>query len=185
MTACWRRVIALAVCAALVGCNTPKSDNEDLQARYEQQQAANRQLVEENKTLQAQLTQQVQQNTYTVAADLLFTPGNFDVTPNGQATLNDIITRLRGLKNSKIVVYGYTDDEKPGASLRNQGINTNMDLSSRRADTVANYLRSHGVDPNILSAKGRADTHPVASNTTAEGRARNRRIEIVVEGPGS
>jgi chemotaxis protein MotB len=180
----WRAAFMLAGCAALTGC-APKSEYDDLQARYDQQQAANRKLVEENQALQAQLTLQAQQNTYTVAADLLFAPGNFDITPTGQAALNDIIAKLRGLKNSKIVVYGYTDDEKPGASLKKQGINTNMDLSSRRADTVANYLRSHGVDPNILSAKGRADTHPVASNATPDGRARNRRIEIVVEGPGS
>jgi chemotaxis protein MotB len=184
----WRNLGWLAPSCAvlLVGCEVPQSNYDQLQARYEQSQAANHQLQAENATLQSQLAQQAQQNTYTVAADLLFAPGAFDVTPNGQAALNDIITKLRGLKNGKIVVYGYTDDEKiGGASLKKQGINTNMDLSSKRADVVANYLRSHGVDPNILSAKGRGDTHPVASNATADGRARNRRIEIVVDGPGS
>jgi outer membrane protein OmpA-like peptidoglycan-associated protein len=65
------------------------------------------------------------------------------------------------------------------------GIKTNLDLSSRRADAVVDYLRAHGIDPKILSAKGRGETHPVAPNNTPAGRAQNRRIEIVVEGPAS
>jgi len=178
--------LALPLCALpLWGCVTPQSDYDQLAARYEQSQAANRQLQSENAALQGQLAQQTQQNTYTVAADMLFPKGAFDITPNGQAALNDIIGKLRGIKNSKIVVYGYTDNEPVGPPLKKQGINTNMDLSSKRADTIVNYLRAHGIDPNILSAKGRGDTHPVAANTTPEGRARNRRIEIIVEGSGS
>jgi chemotaxis protein MotB len=173
-------------CALLLsGCITAQSNYDDLQARYEQSQAANRQLSSENAALQAQLNQHTQQNTITVAADLLFAPGNFDITPNGQAALNDIAGKLRGLKNSKIVVYGYTDSEPVGPPLKKQGIKTNVDLSSKRADVVVNYLRAHGVDPKILSAKGRGETHPVASNGTPAGRAQNRRIEIVVEGPGN
>ena len=58
-----------------------------------------------------------------------------------------------------------------------------MELSSKRADVVADYLRTHGVNPGVISAKGRAETHPVASNNTPAGRAQNRRVEIVVEGP--
>jgi chemotaxis protein MotB len=172
--------LLLPVCLLLAGCVPPD------QARYEQLEAENRQLQADNAALQSQLAQQAQLNMYTVAADLLFAPGAFDITPRGQAALNDILARLRGLINSKIVVYGYTDDERiGGASLKKQGITTNMDLSLKRADVVVDYLRGHGVNPNILSAKGRGETHPVAPNNTPEGRARNRRIEIVVEGPGT
>lgn len=168
---------------ALAGCVTLQSDYDQLQQRYEESQAATQQLQSENAALEAQLAQQ--HNTYTVAADLLFASGGFDITPNGQAMLNDIVGKLKILKNSKIVVYGYTDTEKPGPSLKKLGIKSNMELSSKRADAVANYLRARGIDPNILSAKGRAETHPVASNEIPSGRARNRRIEIVVEGSGS
>jgi chemotaxis protein MotB len=178
-------LLALPFCTLLLtGCGTSQSGYDELQTRYEQSQSANRRLQSENAQLQSQLTQQTQQNMYTVAADLLFPPGGFDITPNGQAALNDIIARLKSVKN-KIVVYGYTDDQPVGPPLKKQGIKTNLDLSSKRADTVADYLRSHGIDPNLLSAKGRGDTHPVAPNNTAAGRAQNRRIEIVVEGPGS
>jgi chemotaxis protein MotB len=177
--------------ALLIASCTPQSNYDALQQRYEQSQAANQKLESENQTLQTQLQQgqpgqQNQQNTYTISADMLFVPHGFSISANGQAALNDIAGRLRGLKGGKIVVYGYTDDEKiGGASLKKQGITTNLDLSSKRADAVANYLRGRGINPGILSAKGRGETHPVAANSTAAGRARNRRIEIVVEGPGN
>jgi|SRR5665213_192071 len=179
-------LVPLCACAVpgIPGITT-QSNYDELQARYDQSQAANRQLSSENAALQAQLSQQTAQNTYTVAADMLFPRGQFEVTQAGQAALNDIAGKLRGLKNGKIVVYGYTDSEPPGPPLKKQGIKTNVDLSSKRADVVVNYLRTHGVDPKILAAKGRGETHPVAPNDTPAGRARNRRIEIVVEGSGS
>jgi len=168
------------------GC-TPQSNYDTLQQRYEQSQAANQKLESENQTLQTQLQQsqqgpQNQQNTYTISADTLFAPHGVSLSANGQAALNDIAGRLRGIKN-KIVVYGYTDDENVGPPLKKIGINSNMELSSKRADVVADYLRAHGVNPALISAKGRAETHPVASNSTPAGRAQNRRVEIVVEGP--
>lgn len=179
-------ILSVPFCAAvLTGCITTQTNYDELQARYEQSQAANRQLSTENATLQAQLNQQGTQNVYTVSADMLFAPHTFEITRNGQAALNDIAGKLRSLKNSKIVVYGYTDSEPVGPPLKKQGINTNVDLSSKRADVVVNYLRAHGVDPKLLSAKGRGETHPVAPNSTPQGRAKNRRIEIAVEGPGN
>lgn len=178
-------VLAVPVVALLLDGCTPQANYDELQARYNQEQAANQKLAADNAQLQTQLAQQAQQNTYTVAADLLFAAGNFEITPNGQAALNDIAGKLKVLKNSKIVVYGYTDDQGIGESLKKQGIKTNLDLSSKRADAVADYLRAHGVDAKILSAKGRGETHPVAPNNAAAGRAQNRRIEIVVEGPGN
>lgn len=175
--------VALAVALLLAGC-TPQTNYDELQARYQQEQAANQKLQDTNTQLQAQLAPEGKQ-TYTVSADLLFAPGDFDVTPNGQAALNDIAGKLRVLTSGKIVVAGYTDDQGIGESLKKQGIKTNLDLSTKRADVVANYLRTHGVDAKLISAKGFGDTHPAAPNNTAAGKAQNRRIEIVVEGAGS
>ena len=83
------------------------------------------------------------------------------------------------------MVYGYTDNTPVGPELQRQGIPDNLVLSTRRAATVANFLISQGVNPNIVSAKGVGDTRPVAPNDTPQGRAQNRRIEITVQGPGA
>jgi chemotaxis protein MotB len=177
-----KTALLVPVCALLAAACTPQQNYDTLQQQYEQSQAANQKLASENQALQAQLQGQGQQNTYTISADTLFAPHGVSLSANGQAALNDIAARLRGIKN-KIVVYGYTDDENVGPPLKKMGINSNMELSSKRADVVADYLRAHGVNPALLSAKGRAETHPVASNSTPDGRAQNRRVEIVVEGP--
>jgi chemotaxis protein MotB len=184
-----KTALLVPFCTLLVAGCTPQSNYDALQQRYEQSQAANQKLESENQALQTQLQQsppgqQNQQNTYTISADMLFAPHGFSLSADGRAALNDIAARLRGLKSGKIVVYGYTDDETVGPPLKKLGINSNMELSSKRADVVADYLRSHGVNPALISAKGRAETHPVAPNTSTAGRAQNRRVEIVVEGAG-
>ena len=140
----------------------------------------------ENQQLKAQLAALQAEQKYVEAADLLFPPGDYQLTPAGQAELaNNIVPKLKGLQNAKVVVYGYTDNTPVGADLKRQGIPDNLVLSTRRAATVANFLVSQGVNPNIVSAKGVGDTRPVASNDTPQGRAQNRRIEITVQGPGA
>jgi chemotaxis protein MotB len=142
--------------------------------------------VAENQQLKAQLAALQAQQKYVEAADLLFPSGGFQLTPAGQAELaNNIVPKLKGLQNAKIVVYGYTDNTPVGPELQRQGIPDNLVLSTRRAATVANFLISQGVNPNIVSAKGVGDTRPVAPNDTPQGRAKNRRIEITVQGPGA
>src|ERR1700733_3988631 len=115
-----RTTLALVLpCAVtLAGCVTPQSDYDQLKARYEESQAANRLLVSENQALQAQLAQQgqAQRRGYALSADMLFGPTDFDITPNGKAALDDIAAKLRGPGGSKIVVYGYTDDQPIGTA---------------------------------------------------------------------
>ena len=123
----------------------------------------------------------------TMATDLAFASGSYTLTRAGKAKLNGLLPTLQtGLgPNDKLVVYGYTDNRPVGAALKKKGVEDNLDLSSRRADAVVRYLTSKGVDANIISAKGRGDTHPAAPNDTAKGRAENRRIEVVAEQPQS
>jgi len=144
-------------------------------------------MIADNNKLKAQIAAMQAQSSFVEAGDLLFPEGGYRLSAAGQAELaNNIAPKLRSLPpNSKIVVYGYTDNTPVGAALRKQGVATNVDLSSRRADAVVNYLVSEGIDPTVISAKGRGDSHPVATNDTAEGRAANRRIEIVLTGPGA
>ena len=142
--------------------------------------------VAENQKLKAQLAALQTEQKYVEAADMLFPPGGFQLSPAGQAELaNNIAPKLRGLQNAKIVVYGYTDNTPVGPELQRQGIPDNLVLSTRRAATVVTFLVSQGVNANIISAKGVGDTRPIAPNDTPQGRAQNRRIEITVQGPGA
>jgi len=170
--------LSLAGCVSQSQYDTLAQINKDLDAKNV---ALQQQLDEQQK----QLAAMHQENKFVEASSLLFPKGGFQLGPEGEKELDKLVPRLKGLQNAKIVVYGYTDNTPIGADLRKQGVKTNLDLSSRRADAVVNYLQSQGVDPNIMAAKGRGDTHPVAGNDTAEGRAANRRIEIVLEGPGA
>jgi chemotaxis protein MotB len=125
-----------------------------------------------------------EQTLLTMAADLAFPSGGFSLTRAGKAKLDQIIPALQGLPpNAKVVVYGYTDNQPVGKALASKGIVDNLDLSSKRANEVVRYLTSKGVNPGVVSGKGRGDTHPVAGNDTKQGRAQNRRIELVVEQP--
>ena len=155
------------------------------QSAYEQQQqqlqAARAQAAAE----QSQIAKMQQQQKWVVAGDVLFPEGGYQLSANGKQALNQYVPKLQSLQNAKVVVYGYTDNLPVGPPLQRAGIANNIDLSSRRADNVVAYLTSQGVNSNIISAKGFGDTHPVASNDTPDGRAKNRRIEIVMEGPGA
>jgi chemotaxis protein MotB len=118
-----------------------------------------------------------------MAADLDFASGNYTLTRKGKKELDGVIPQLQGMPDSKVVVYGYTDDKPVGKSLQKRGIVDNLDLSTKRANEVVRYLISKGINPNVLSAKGRGDTHPAAPNDTPKGRAQNRRIEVIVNQP--
>ena len=140
----------------------------------------------ENQQLKAQLAALQAEQKYVEAGDLLFPEGGYRLSPAGQAELaNNIVPKLRGLQNAKVVVYGYTDNLPVGPALQRQGIPDNLVLSTRRAATVVSFLVSQGVNPNVISAKGVGDTRPVAPNDTPQGRAQNRRIEITLQGPGA
>jgi chemotaxis protein MotB len=134
---------------------------------------------------QAKIARMQAGNKWVMAGDLLFPQGGYQLSAAGQAALSQHAAQLTSAQNVKIVVYGFTDNTPVGPALQRVGIADNLDLSSRRAATVVAFLTSKGVNPNILSAKGFGATHPVAPNDTAQGRAQNRRIEIVLEGTGA
>lgn len=156
------------------------------QSSYDALQAQNQQLEAQNQQLQAQVAGLQREATFTEAGDMLFPSGGYQLSPAGQQELRtNIAPKLTGLQNAKVVVYGYTDNTPVGSQLQRAGINDNLTLSSRRAGAVVTYLVAQGVNPNIISAKGFGDTHPVAPNDTPQDRAKNRRIVITVQGPGA
>jgi chemotaxis protein MotB len=155
------------------------------QSTYDKQTAELQQARAQAVAEQAQVQKMQQEQKWVVAGDVLFPEGGYQLSANGKQALNQYVPKLQSLQNAKVVVYGYTDNLPVGAPLQRAGIANNIDLSSRRADNVVAYLTSQGVNPNVISAKGFGDTHPVASNDTPDGRVKNRRIEIVLEGPGA
>jgi OOP family OmpA-OmpF porin len=90
-----------------------------------------------------------------------------------EAELNAAAATLRLNRNLKVEVAGYTDSS--GSATHNLG------LSDRRANTVRDYLIKLGVDPEMLDARGYGEADPIADNATAEGRERNRRVELHIE----
>ncbi|WP_336974117.1 OmpA family protein [Sphingobium aromaticiconvertens] len=95
-----------------------------------------------------------------------------DVQPQFQPTLNEVASVLAQYPKTYIDVLGHTDSD--GADAYNQG------LSERRASAVASYLSSHGVQSARIATRGYGETQPIASNTTEEGKALNRRVEIKI-----
>jgi chemotaxis protein MotB len=156
------------------------------QSAYDQLEAQHQQLAAENQQLQGQLATLEAQSSFVEAGDFLFPAGGYRLSAAGKAELaNNVVPRLRGLPYAKIVVYGYTDNAPVGPGLQRAGINDNLTLSSRRAGAVVTFLVAQGIKPDIVSAKGFGDTHPVAPNDTPANRAKNRRIVITVQGPGA
>jgi lipid-binding SYLF domain-containing protein len=100
-----------------------------------------------------------------------FKTGSAELTQDSEGSLNEAVTTLKDHPDWRIRVEGFTD---------NQGSkDANQKLSSDRAEAVANWLADHGVDRSRLSSKGYGDSRPVASNSMPEGRAKNRRVELV------
>jgi chemotaxis protein MotB len=156
------------------------------QSAYDEQAAELQQAQDQVKQMQAELAASKAEQDFVEASDYLFPSGGYRLSPAGQNELaSNIAPKLRNLQNAKVVVYGYTDNTPVGPGLKAQGIPDNLVLSTRRAATVANFLVAQGVNPNIVSAKGFGDTHPVAPNDAPAGRAKNRRIVITVQGPGA
>jgi outer membrane protein OmpA-like peptidoglycan-associated protein len=115
---------------------------------------------------------------YTVDSDLAFPPGGWQLSNAGKALFAKLVHKLAPTQDNKIYVSGFTDSTPVGPELQAQGIASNLQLSQMRADNVMQYLISQGVKPDMIAAKGFGDADPVASNATAEGRAKNRRVEL-------
>ncbi|MEZ5707820.1 MAG: OmpA family protein [Blastomonas sp.] len=92
------------------------------------------------------------------------------IEPGFRNTLDEVAATLSKYEKTYVDVYGHTDST--GSDSYNQG------LSERRAQSVAGYLSSHGVNSARLATRGFGESQPIASNTTEEGRASNRRVEI-------
>ncbi|MBU3614088.1 OmpA family protein [Polynucleobacter sp. Latsch14-2] len=116
----------------------------------------------------------VSQSKITLQADTLYDFNKSDLKPEGKATLDKIAADLNKIKLEVIIAVGNTDSVGTDAY--------NMALGQRRAQSVKAYLTSKGVDGSRIYTESKGKSNPVASNATAEGRAKNRRTDIEVVG---
>ncbi|WP_223639684.1 OmpA family protein [Corallococcus sp. EGB] len=175
----------------------------EMQRRTEQQQAEAQRLAELNQQLQ-QRTQELEQErqarlqaeqrasqaltrlqdqnlkvreeargtVVTLSGSVLFATNATELLPAARDRLSDVATALKQ-SNSPLLIEGHTD-ARGSAEYNDQ-------LSERRAESVKNFLVNQGVPADRIEIRGMGKSRPVASNSTAEGRANNRRVEIVVE----
>jgi OOP family OmpA-OmpF porin len=110
----------------------------------------------------------------TLAADVLFDFDKAVLKNEGKSKLDDLATKVKAINLEVVIAIGHTDSI--GSDAYNQK------LSVRRAESVKAYLVSKGVEPNRIYTEGKGEKQPVASNKTADGRQKNRRVEIEVIG---
>jgi OOP family OmpA-OmpF porin len=110
----------------------------------------------------------------TYAADAFFDFDKSVLKPEGKAKLDDLVGKVKGINLEVIIAVGHTDSVGTDAY--------NQKLSVRRAEAVKAYLVSKGIEKNRVYTEGKGEKQPVADNKTAEGRAKNRRVEIEVVG---
>lgn len=112
-----------------------------------------------------------------ISDKLLFASGKYDVTPAAQEVLGKVARVLKNVPDIEFMVEGHTDN-KP---FRRGDLLDNWDLSVKRSTAVIRILQNqYGLEPSHMTAAGRGEYQPVASNDTNEGRATNRRTRIVI-----
>ena len=165
------------------------SSTQELEHRQEQLSATNQALEQEREAREraereaaaaleslrqvAQVQEEQRGIVITLSGAVLFRSGSADLLPIALQKLDQVAQTLNDHGNRTIVVEGHTDSRGSRA--------TNERLSQQRAETVRTHLVSRGVDANRIRAVGLGPSRPVADNNSAEGRANNRRVEIIVE----
>ncbi|EHJ49249.1 OmpA/MotB domain protein [Solidesulfovibrio carbinoliphilus subsp. oakridgensis] len=157
------------------------------QARIKQRIIGEQRRVFENfrsfvsqKGLEGVLGATLESGTITISlpTGVLFPKDGVDLTDEGKVRLRTLHEFLIKTAGERINIRGFTDDLPPAAGSR---FRDNWEVSSLRAVAVLRYMLSLGMAPNRLTATGLADLEPLYPNTTPEHRARNQRVEFVLE----
>jgi len=159
-----------------------KNTKEDLAAserkaalRTEQLVAAEKKAADAQAALAklAAVKEEARGLVITLSGSVLFASGKSALLPAAQDRLNQVSEALMATKERRLTVEGHTDSQGSNSS--------NQSLSQKRADAVRSYLISRGYPGDLIIAQGIGEDRPVADNANAEGRANNRRVEIVVD----
>ena len=165
---------------------TLKAKEDSLLAIQQQAQTKNAALEQMTAAMKAELDakqvtiQELEGKlTLSMVEAILFDSGKATVKKQGQEALKKVAEVLKGIKDQEVIVAGHTDSI-PITSKLAATYPTNWELSAARAIAVVKLLQKEGVDPTMLVATGFGEYRPVADNSTPEGRAQNRRMEIVL-----
>lgn len=109
----------------------------------------------------------------TLSGSVLFASNQATLLPEAQSRLAQVADVLLTTRERNLVIEGHTDSRGTDSY--------NLDLSQRRADAVRNYLVQRNYEADRIQAHGLGKGHPIADNASAEGRANNRRVEIIIE----
>jgi outer membrane protein OmpA-like peptidoglycan-associated protein len=155
---------------------TLAAQGAQLQTEVQRREAAERRAAAASAALArlAAVKQETRGMVITLSGSVVFASAKSDILPSAQAKLTEVAEALTQQDpESKIVVEGHTDAQGSAAS--------NQELSQRRAQSVRDFLVSHGISADRVTSQGFGPTRPVADNASAEGRANNRRVEIVIQ----
>jgi chemotaxis protein MotB len=183
MTVYLSRGVVIAGCVALMlSACVPAPQYDALENDYNQ---LNQRLSGQIAAQQVHITRLQNAIKVAVNSDLLFPSGGWQMPPAAAQTISQMAPILAPFQQTTIIVTGYTDNVPIGPELMQQGVTSNEQLSLMRAQTVASFLVSQGVNPSLVQTRGLGDAEPVAPNDTPQGRAQNRRVEITLAGSGS
>jgi len=149
---------------------TREADAAHVATANSEQQAA--ELQRQIDVLQAKPTDR---GLIVTLGDVLFDTGKASLKAGATSNLNKLVAFLNEYSDRTVLIEGYTDSV--GTEDFNQG------LSERRADSVKSYLAGQGIGSIRLSASGKGESDPVASNDSAAGRQQNRRVEVIISNP--
>ena len=163
--------------AQVAELNNAKRQLEEEEQRRKLAEASAQKTAEELARL-ATVKQEERGMVITLSGSVLFASNKSELLPAAQQRLSEVAKALNTSNpNSQIVVEGHSDG-KGSESY-------NLELSAKRAEAVRSYLVSQGVSQDRIRSQGLGFTRPVGNNKSAEGRANNRRVEIVVQPTGS
>jgi len=150
-----------------------KSGKEDLAASEKEALKKSEQLAAAEAAL-AKLEAKEEERglVITLSGSVLFASNESTLLPAAQNKLNEVTEALLASKERRITIEGHTDSQ--GSSSHN------MNLAQKRADAVRSYIISRGYPSNLIYAQGIGEGRPIADNNSAEGRANNRRVEIII-----
>lgn len=146
-----------------------QADAAQAQTQAAQAQAQAAALARELADLQAK---QTDRGMLVTLGDVLFETGRAEIRPAAQASIAKLANYLKQHADRRVLIEGFTDSTGSEA--------TNMTLSQRRSQAVADALRANGVDPARVATRGYGEQYPVASNTSTSDRAMNRRVEVYI-----